>query len=748
MTAVDPREAWISTFYTSPNELDPDADDVTRDWVERVREGDASFALPISVRRSNGQSVLGLVCVGLDTAAARDLQEEINAFLDPTFTAVGGDGSHLPIGSIAALAPLANLPEEQRLPDTARAFRVVLGGDIELAQAQLRRLAHLRGRKPDLSGQAARPLGYLVRDLRAGLRRGEVSAAREACDEIAKTGLLGAINLVGIEILCLEAEEKWGDMLAAPELRDIARLPLARDVVTALLRGVYHVHVVPHISTAPSGLIEQFDRSVLLEAELGGLFRNAKWATTDEERTMWALFAAAQSPPDIRLVDNVAADVSEDSVLRHVLLGIRDALSGDATTGQGSQAGVAQAAQLISDGNYSSALVIVETLEEAEPQTLARLHVYCAAGLGDPSLAQAAVERILALPPGDEAALHADPVIFNIVERQLKPLLSPAGEAIDGWHSWFDALARTGASPAITNAYRDHAVEWSMNETLADPSIPDTLLTIATGDAAAATLLLEALPLFAETVIRSRGTTSDARAIPALLCSAEILGLSDHLSRTDLTTLLEIVESLLSHGLDAVDYRGLLHGGLIPAWKTVASPHHAPWIADVLASIWEYPSPDQESRAAFLTTVQSTLLPIARGLSLETAIALEDLLDSLGTPTTLRPHVVDAGEQQWTALADRRVFVYSLRETSAKRAVRWMEERQPAASFYLATDVHPSKQTLDNAKNADILVIVTSAAKHAATIAIEQARRNDAQVRYPPGTGWSGIVSSVRDCLV
>ena len=94
-------------------------------------------------------------------------------------------------------------------------------------------------------------------------------------------------------------------------------------------------------------------------------------------------------------------------------------------------------------------------------------------------------------------------------------------------------------------------------------------------------------------------------------------------------------------------------------------------------------------------------------------------------------------------LHGKRVGVYSLAEAAAQRFARVLSQMVKGVKVTVNSDHVGTEALRAMARNSDLLVVATRTAKHAATIAIEQARQPDAHVIYPTGKGSSSMLEAL-----
>jgi hypothetical protein len=241
-----------------------------------------------------------------------------------------------------------------------------------------------------------------------------------------------------------------------------------------------------------------------------------------------------------------------------------------------------------------------------------------------------------------------------------------------------------------------------------------------------------------------------SRATTFLLYLVQTVCTDRRIGPADLEAAFALAEALLGSGLSADEYRMLLSDCLLSAWRRVMSPRSAGWLGDVLQLISHEQCPDGSCRTSFVAETVATLGSLAHVLPDEHRIALHEayeqlghgeVLDVIGTPSGVEEDV------DWAALDRRRIFIYTLFEQAGVRARDYLSAREPAAAVEVWSEHDAERRMVDSATGADLVVIATRAAKHAATQAIERAVTPRNAIVYPTGKGWSSIVAAVREEL-
>ncbi|WP_144553375.1 protein DpdD [Bacillus sp. X1(2014)] len=88
------------------------------------------------------------------------------------------------------------------------------------------------------------------------------------------------------------------------------------------------------------------------------------------------------------------------------------------------------------------------------------------------------------------------------------------------------------------------------------------------------------------------------------------------------------------------------------------------------------------------------------------------------------------------------IVIFTLRESSAKRAAEQLMKRNPKLKIRINLDTHLTTQAKSQASNSDVVVLVTTAMKHALFYGITPYLKSDPV--YPSSSGTSSIVAEIE----
>jgi hypothetical protein len=116
---------------------------------------------------------------------------------------------------------------------------------------------------------------------------------------------------------------------------------------------------------------------------------------------------------------------------------------------------------------------------------------------------------------------------------------------------------------------------------------------------------------------------------------------------------------------------------------------------------------------------------------------------SAGWPDLPAPAVQKA-DNKWDRLKGKTVALYTLTDTSARQAKQALENLVPEIQVELSNDHVCTARLQTLARNADLFVVATASAKHAATDCIMRYR-GGAPLTYAAGRGFSSFLRAITD---
>lgn len=227
--------------------------------------------------------------------------------------------------------------------------------------------------------------------------------------------------------------------------------------------------------------------------------------------------------------------------------------------------------------------------------------------------------------------------------------------------------------------------------------------------------------------------------------------LDDHVSLPQLATLLRVAEARLQLGVSDTEYREIVQQ-LISVLEAVESPSVADVALNAIDTLASEICPDIKERENFVARVAAIFHRWYRRIDASQWALLCQLADELRVPDAMgKPPAGEAAADSvsiWRALERKRVALYSLREAVLRRVHSTLLELCPDIHVEVFSDRVGGSPALRAASaTADIFVLATAAAKHAATGYIEANRPKSHVTLYARGQGSASLLESIREFL-
>lgn len=723
----------VERFFGEGNDLalaDLPADlrEVIDPWAERVERTDAGLAfLP---RSSEGR--LWWYCFAADSRARRELLGLLDAWVGPTWSDLTRSRGRLDPSDgfdtrLADDRPGTVLRFEV-LPRTGGAARQT---KLDVRHA-LRRMGRLLDERPPSEFQAARSAAEVLEDLGHAISAGEHGLAMALLDELRSSGDLDETNLAFLRMRVHAGLRLWDEVLSDPVLAETLDMRRPPGVTRAVQQAVYGAHLeLLDVEERDGDLLDTFGK---LQGQYKGLERGSPPPRSRPELIVQFLFALnAEAGIRTGIVERLFAEADA------ITIGLKQRLQRLKAAAEPAEPGVVapqvdpltDATNRFFAGDAVGALDVVAVMEPNSATV--RLAVLAAADIGTPQAARKAMALLERDPAFRDHVVTSGTLGRDSVEK-LESLTAAGGP--DSWSSWFTRL-EGGAS-------REDAVAWVREggDQWAPLEEGDALVRLADAPDAVLAVLGEVAGQF----LSAHGDLLEAPA-RAQLAERLIAALAEsgRTSRGVQAQALNLADILLLSGptgeqvSSALDWLGLLR-------TSMAAAATVDWQVDLLQTVTYYPIPEG-AIAARLDYVNGSLEDLRRFRTALDRTALESIANACGSADVPLPsdfeHLLAAGtateEDLYACLADQRVVLYSLMESATRRAADILRRLVPSVDVVTTADHVGSDRLAKLSRNADLLVLATAAAKHAASEFIER-ERGDRAIVYVHSKGSSAIL--------
>ncbi|HEV7591002.1 MAG TPA: hypothetical protein VGO40_23020, partial [Longimicrobium sp.] len=342
----------------------------------------------------------------------------------------------------------------------------------------------------------------------------------------------------------------------------------------------------------------------------------------------------------------------------------------------------------------------------------------------------------------------------RIAGRDAAGAAASGGSRIPG--DWLEWLALLNAGEADADRLRElaqrGASEWSVEALAATPGGAGELAALlsATRAPAEEAVLRDSLPHLLKVLQRDAGwPRTDFEASYEALIS--LLVMECRGGEAELNLFVDLAGALLTLGADAARYEDLVQSG-VELWTRFAAPRTVTWVLDLIDLLAAHPSASDEARLRLLVAVTERLM-VPQFASRLDPVQLEFfkvLCHDLDHPELYRDLVktvysgdepVVTGGDPFAQLAGQTVAVYTLIESAAMRVRDFLLDHCATVSVELCHEHVCTDRLRSLAQHADIFLVATGSAKHAATECIEVNRSNALPLLRPSGRGSASMLS-------
>jgi hypothetical protein len=686
---------------------------------------------------------------------ARFAADLISAFLGRTYARLDGPVRPLEPADAAEAA----FAEEYG----GRAFRVEVSTPLRRdARDQLLRMARCLQNRNVRQAVKVRPVGRILRDLEFTLQAGDDALATSEIRALRAGGHLDEANLAFLDLRRLAAKRDWPAMFAhetLPSVLDLRSLPYR--VRLALLEAIYHSDLAELVE---QGAIDEalvrfaqrfpaFNVALSSRTNVHGLEADVCFLLADELRQTGNAETVAATLARIHASGRVAF---VEAFRTRIVLPTTGTVPAEASVA--SAVDIAQSALV--DGDLDRAFIIA--LDAAPSQKRVKVLLQCARLLDDETASIAAVKAWDHLPEVERESLRAHAwcrTHYEHLTAQLgrsnapsppsAPVVASAAPApTSSWLAWFERLRDHAAWPGAVSRASKGVAEWDIEPVANNADAIATIVEIIEGSLAewAAEALRQALPYVLEAFLDDG---PDARLSPVFSSLFELLATDDALSLSSISALLRLAHARLA--TSPLQYRSTVDV-VTTALQRADTPRTVRIIADALEMLIVTPCASQDERttaATRLATLAARWWPRVDEVdrALVRQLATELRVGELVPAEAEMPATRGEGDTRWDALAGLQIALYSLNEGALARAAFVLERACPKADFKIFREFGGTDSMKEAAKTADLFVIATKSAKHAATDAITHNRPPNKATEFASGKGSSSLLDAVRRWL-
>jgi len=708
-------------------------------FVEDLERNCDIIALP-RVRES-GEVQWYVLCSSARTA--RLARDEVQAFIGPSYSNFEGRPTQLNRSDPVEAAVLARYG--------TNAFRVDIPDPtvVNAARERLRLLIYLQKERPSRHAKRTRAAGRVIRDFEYALLANQEAAAAECIEELRSAGQLSAPNLLFLEVRRLAAGQHWDSILSLPELHALLAMVRPRRVTEALIRAVYFSY------------LKEFEQDGRVQAaidrfrsEVWGPFRGLYQTRANIfgfEIDASFLMAAACDPERTDAGTWILESYAPDSTARAYLAKLLELIPRVTPPAIDE---LDQARAVFGAGDVDQAYALAMTLAPSFDRSALLLR--CAREMGTLSAAEAALGSIKSLSQSDRARLDQH-LLLSRIRDSLAALSTtqtptatvglPAEEIPSSWPAWLRRLTMAEHWKAAVFVAETGAREWAVGEFLQDANkvLETADLLLSDRPQWGQDALRDALPYFLEFCMAAG---PDARLKQVYESLFVTVAIDPQVSVPQAVAFVRIAQAWLELGVSTTEYVEIVRQ-ITSAIQAIESPSVTGLALEALEVLVNTACADIQERQQFAVQVIAIFQRWYRRVDASQFALLGALTNELDMPAAMGSLAKESEEgpsaSEWEQLAGKKVAIYSLQESALRRAALVISELSKGIRVDTFNDLVGGSPALRKAATtADVFIVATGAATHAATTFIEDRRPKDLVTLYARGQGSASLLEALR----
>jgi hypothetical protein len=703
------------------------------DWLQKCPIP-RRHPLVLPVRRKDDPNP-GWICIAFSEMQCEELREHLNAFVGTAGCNFEGLRSTLPTSD-----KIASIAREWSGGNRVFDFRALAAFHRGGLRERLERMLRVWALRPQTDPDSLRTTEAMLREFDLSLVNSDERTAIAWLEEIRAGGRLNAENLLFLKMQIPAAFGRWNDIDLEPNMALLAATHRPRRTTAILIEAMWHTALKEKVGKGDvDGTLAVMRERI--QGPLRGLFRSPAGISRPPLLLTFLIAAAADAPPRHLVIEALVERLPEGSTERDFARKIVSAIS-PAPISTATVDALMQARKALDRNDFLGAWLLLKPLDYSEGRC--RLLLECAAEHGEEDTAPIVTEAMVALSDEERESVLVSKRLLQIWEQ----ISAPTGKSTPAptdWESWIHEVEANPSWDKAVSFTRDASVLWPVETYLYSPSKISALAghLTRTRDKKAAEVVRFCLPHLAGYFFHNGPHAAFRIIYLDLLLS---LALDERFGGEDWGLAETLVSAIMDTGPSRADYEHML-SSVTTIWEERGDPRHIDWSLDLLDLLIAAPSPDPGARDAFFEAVSASIQKHVRRVEPAQRSLFKLLCSDLGRgmPPFLYQLEEVTDDITTDAIAGKMVAIYTLEESSGKRA------RELISMIYHGVDVRVnhdhvgSEQLKHLARNADYFLMVTKSAKHAATNFVKAERPNMKRpIDYPAGKGSSSIVTALN----
>jgi len=746
----DDSQAFLRTFFGAGNSIQWDEyetaapTDAVRSylepWVRRYLKQESPFLLP-RVDPSSKRTTWYVLCG--NSREARSMRESLLAFIGPTYSRFHGE-----LAKLDPEDPIENCCQSTfgslvfRLP-------VIHNDDRTKVGRLLTTLIDYRDRESGRSLAAVKPIGRLLRDLEMAILARNEQSAWAVYGEIRSRGRLSATNLAFLQVRILAAFEKWAELLLLPTLGDILQVRRPKRISDQIAQAVYRQHLSQHELTGDAPAAVETYRGIANRFQ--NLVRSTAGLQSADAIKFALVSSVASDPPKRELAEQLASHeaIATDAAWANALLATMPAAKPAEVVSE-ALAAYDMAEVLYNESNFDEAFA--QYLLHSPTNRSVHRVLELAVEIDTRRSAEDALAYLSSAPEEVQGQVLGRRVCAGHIEILSQILGQDSGgevKQIESLADWFE-FVDVGDSLETSGGVLEYGIQkWVSNLPFDASKIAQELQKSRTGKQR--DIIRNAVPTFIRACLVDNSATRECKPIYNAL--TDLLIYDESVGADDLTAIEQLSEAILttapSHVASNNDFQHVAELTTY-LWDSIAAPRHFDWVLSMLDLLIDTGAQQHTSLTPILATIAESSRLWARRISDDQWSLLELLaadLDLTEMVAGLRPKPEEADQVDSpnirSLLAGKSIAVYSLTERIARRFGQLAEKAFDGIKIHYVHDKSLTDRMKSLAQSADVFIVNTWDAKHAATNGIKDHRPTPLATLEPSGK----TASSLLRCL-
>ena len=668
-------------------------------------------------------------------------------FVGPTYSQFNGQ-----LASLDSSDPIESACQQEfgnlvfKLPVVNDKHRPIVAKKLEL-------LTSFNDRAPVRNVATQKPIGRLLRDLEMAIVVKNEQSAWVLYEEIRSRGRLSSSNLSFLQVTIYAAFERWQDILSLQQLDDLLRVVRPKRVTEAISTAIYQIHLQSYEpSNDAEGVLGQYKE---LNGKYDSIFRTTSGLVHPASLKAALIAAVAGSPPRIEQAKMIASQPSLTG-FKAWCEAIVGSLSAPEVVTPPPKATTEELAELsYENGDFD--ISFPQFLDCTHSPLSVRRVLEIAIEINTLSAASSAVSYFEAAEKTIQESAQARRVCQNQLENLRQLIVQEASgktTEISSWVEWFQVVDGDGDLSGTVEIAKLHSKEWDCQSILdsEDEVANISDLISKSRDGKPRECVRNAMPHLVDSFLVQNAPSRSGK--PIYLALTDILIYDETIGPDDLTAVEQLIEAVLtsspSHEDGKNDYKNSTDF-VEHLWDSVAAARNLDWVLGMLDLLIDSGAANHANLEALYSKLVDSIQPWKRRVNDEQWSLLEFLGEDLGLVNYLdgikpeEPETEQAAEIEIGDLLEgKSIAVFSLTERIAKRFGQMANAMFKGIKLHYVHDKSLTDRMKSLSKSADIFIVNTWDAKHAATNGIKDNRPSSLVTLEPDGKPASSLVRCLK----